>query len=558
VSTQIDNTLISQVKAALATDAELAKKVVRELSDKQDLLERMEDTISERSELVQALEIAQIQIEDLAAKGDLVDSLTAEVTELKAAISKGLPIVGEKLSEDAFGANGAASSADYREISEECENLREIRKDLEDELTLRDEIIASLRDDFQGAHGGPSGDADFDALLAEKNNLSDQLTLSLSQLDQVTDREGLVVRVDGLTRQAEELQSRLEQSLAENNQLQNKLDETKEQLKSVAVGGSSGNSPVGHSPGAIVTVLILIIVVGYTGFQTLAKKTLVKGTVPTVNTLPSSVAEGYVLPLEEIEFVAFQRLRQQQMTLDEVLALRSPERVPAVSIVKKGIEKAIESDSPYRKVLALIAVGQFPEAIEAFTAVDIELKKARARFVYLTGRTNFLAGHIAEALRLLRMSVELSPELVDGWRSLGDLYVFQDNVEQATFCYGEALKADENDALTLAALGAVYSLNDEVGKAIKYFTKSVESDSSLAKSWYALGMLYQRAEDYGKAAKTLERAIVLDPDSAQTHFALGHCYKILGKADLAKHHKDRAVNLGYQDAGPAGETSSGG
>lgn len=95
-------------------------------------------------------------------------------------------------------------------------------------------------------------------------------------------------------------------------------------------------------------------------------------------------------------------------------------------------------------------------------------------------------------------------------------------------------------------------------KAISYFSKSVKSDSSLTQSWYALGMLYQRSEDFGQAAKTLKRAIILDPENAQTHFALSHCYKILGKADLAKHHKGRAVNLGYQDVGPVGTPSSGG
>jgi len=115
----------------LSTDADLAKKIIRELSDKEDLLERVEDSISERAELVQALEVAQIQIEALAVKSELVDGLNSKVEQFKVQIKQlestqhelTVPSPAERLSDGVFGANGAASPADYHELKDECVHL---------------------------------------------------------------------------------------------------------------------------------------------------------------------------------------------------------------------------------------------------------------------------------------------------------------------------------------------------------------------------------------------------------------------------------------------------
>jgi len=549
VTQQVEKTLISQVKEALPDDLALAKKILQEISDKEDLLERVEDGIGERAELSQALEIAQIQIEDLAAKAE---KLTQEVTSLNSDKENGNSVTsaiskGEPLSEDAFTAHGAASTADYDEISQECDKLRDEKQDLEDELTLRDEIIASLKDDFQGAHGAPSGNADFDALIEEKNNLSEQLALSLSQLEQATDRDGLVLRVERLTEQIEELQSSLEQSLAQNNHLQNKLDEAKQQAKTTAL--NNGASHVSHSPGAIFTVLLLVAGMGVLAFYTMTGtgSTNKSGTSTVVTTKAPHV--NYLLPVEEIETVSFERLRRQRSDLNSILALRSREQFPDVKTMRKEFKRALESEIPYRRALAQIGGGKFEDSLKSLEAAKEDHKKKEALLAYLVGRASFLAGHMNDAAKQLRKAVEVNPQLVDGWRALGDLYMFQDNVEQARFCYNEALKVDEDDALSHAALGAICSLNDEVRKAISHYKHSVKSNDSLPESWYALGMLYQRAEDFGSAAKALEKAIIFEPENAQTHFALSHCYKILQKPSQSKHHRERAINLGYEPVG---------
>ena len=154
--------------------------------------------------------------------------------------------------------------------------------------------------------------------------------------------------------------------------------------------------------------------------------------------------------------------------------------------------------------------------------------------------------------------------------------------DDARKAYGEMLKEDPNNALTLANLGAVEQGAGRLKEAQEYLQRAVAANPALLQSWIALGMVsYEKGDTYlalsalsravhedptdakahnylavivkklgwlDAAEAELQRAIALNPDYANAHFnlALMHLERIPPALELAKRHYDKALSLGAE------------
>jgi len=543
--------LLARVRTALAGDEDLARQIIKELSDKDDLLERIEDAVAEKMEMAQRLEAA------LATSGDST-ALTARLQKLESDYRQAVEAKNRfadelqrlKSSLPTSGAPSVPVGAVSDEVLRELEQLRQTRSELEQELMMRDEVLAQLRTDMQQG-GRPTGDGAYDTLLEEKNNMAEQLTLALSQLEEVTDREGLVAKLDQKTRQASDLDEQLQQTLTENGALRARLSEAEDKAKRFERASQGpGDEQHRHSPVTIWVVGIVLFLAIYLG----ANRRSAPIATPEPSRSPIAAAAADRVKTEILEDVARHRLFKQRGALPEVVDAVAKDRSLDAGHLREAVEAAVDDDEPYRKALAAVAAGRFDDALVELQAEDERRISAQGMLLYLRGRTAFFAGRLADANRLLRQAVERDYTLTDAWRALGDLYVFDERTEDALRCYREALKVDPKDARALAAIGGIYSLNDDLDKAIASYQQAVEIDRSLVEALYALGMVYQRKEDWGRAAQYFEEVILLDPSNARAHWDLARCYDVLGKGDKARQHRSRAEALGFEDLGPNGPT----
>ena len=544
------NTLITRIQKALSNDDTLAREIIKELSDKDDLLERIEDAVAEKMSFSQRLEVAEEQLQALVDQTTKMQQLEKDYRAAVEAKNKFAEELQQAKMTSGAGLPAAATATGSDEIMRELEELRRTRQELEQELTMRDEVLASLRADLQGG-GGATGDGAYDALLAEKNNLAEQLTLALSQLEEVTDREGLVAKLDQKTRQVLDMEDQYQGLLAENNSLRARVDESEDKVKRLEQHNRGQESEGGHNPATIWIVGILLFVAIYGSMNWRRQPAVTPRPTRTTKMVP---VVKKAIEIETFEEIARRRLEKQKGSITTIITDLATEKDVDEERLREALNEASESDKPFLEALSLIASGDFDEALVPLQREDERRKASLGSLFYFRGRTAFFAGRIEDARRFLKIAVERDYTSTDAWRALGDLYVFEDKTSDALRCYKEAIKINEKDALAHIAVGGIHSLEDNLDEALKSYEKAVKADSGLVDAHFALGMLYQRKEDWGKAAQYFEETILLEAGNARAHWSLAKCYEIQGKVDKARQHKERAKALGYQDLGPPGPT----
>jgi len=182
---------------------------------------------------------------------------------------------------------------------------------------------------------------------------------------------------------------------------------------------------------------------------------------------------------------------------------------------------------------------------------------------------------------LLRMAIQIVPEFVNPYVSLGELYRTAGKFDSAKAYYFKALRIEPNEQNAFLSLGIMYSMTrvlDSAGiyyrKALaiqpfwaeahgdfaNYFDMTGNLDSALNQYNIALkqnpdvfgpylnrGGCLQRKGRCDEAMKDFERAIELNPDYGQTYYLRSHCERDKGRKDLALKDVEKATALGFTD-----------
>ena len=126
------------------------------------------------------------------------------------------------------------------------------------------------------------------------------------------------------------------------------------------------------------------------------------------------------------------------------------------------------------------------------------------------------------------------------------------DIGKAIELFSQAIRKDPEYARAYAALAtAQVTLTmccdgqpSELTEAKLAAQKAVDLDDELAEGHSALGALnYFHDWDWTKAEKEYQRALELDPNSAIAHFQYGDFLGLMGRADEATAHKERAMQL---------------
>jgi len=541
--TELDHTqLLQKLQQALPQQPELLRALIKELSDKEEMFERLEDVVAEKTELAERLSQAEQGLQSAGSQSEELERLRKDFRELKTERAR----LAEEVQ---LRQGGGVSSAGGDEMRAELEKLRQTRDELEQDLIVRDDILGQLREDFQKIGGGSD---DVEQLRVERDNYAEQLTLALSQLEEVASKDRTVQRLDQMTKLCDDLESQMQQKATESQHLLSRAQEAEERCKEFERGRSETADE--EQPPNTLGVLIagaligIAIFVGYNHFKQPVRQTKrpISG-VAVVHQAPVGAAL--------LEKVVLARLTLQQMSTSSALERVARKDEQDVGRLREAVDLALDGEDTYRRLLAYLALGRFQEALGTVEVLEREQKRMRALLDYFRGRASFFVGRSRDASIYLRLSLEKDNDLADAWRALGDVYSLSEQTEDALRCYREAIRAQPEDALAYAALGGLFNLKDEPEEAMAAFEKAINIDPKLAEAHYALGLLLQRKEDWGRACESFEEAIVLESDNPRSHYYLSRCYDVLGKKDKSRHHRERARELGY--SGPGAGSAAG-
>lgn len=219
----------------------------------------------------------------------------------------------------------------------------------------------------------------------------------------------------------------------------------------------------------------------------------------------------------------FKKLRPDMFTLIVYVAFAGEHRQtvevsPGLADSKKRVfvEVAFQPNRS-RKTLQEVSSSQLSVSVKAIK----ELEKA---FKRLEKRDR--EGAVAH----LKKSVEISPQFIEGWNTLGTMAYQSGKYELAERYFREALEHDPESYAPMVNLGGALLSQGKIRESLPWNMAAVESrpDDALAHS--QVGLSYYYLGRYREAEEHLKQAVALDPG----HFS----YPQLPLADIYLRNQD--------------------
>ncbi len=94
-----------------------------------------------------------------------------------------------------------------------------------------------------------------------------------------------------------------------------------------------------------------------------------------------------------------------------------------------------------------------------------------------------------------------------------ELLIIKKNLyDKAIQCYEKAVEIDPNYVSTWISMGIAYESKKEYDKAIECYEKALELDPNHVSAWYRMGIAYSDKKEYNKAIECYEKSLELDPN----------------------------------------------
>jgi DNA-binding winged helix-turn-helix (wHTH) protein/TolB-like protein/Tfp pilus assembly protein PilF len=188
----------------------------------------------------------------------------------------------------------------------------------------------------------------------------------------------------------------------------------------------------------------------------------------------------------------------------------------------KYFQQAIETDSSYARAYAALA-RCYSRAVHNFE--DIAAPEDALRLS-------------AEAAK---RALELDPNLADAHVAMGDVFYFNDQLDEADREYQLALQLEPNSSMFHMKYGLISFASLRLDKAVQHLKLAQELDPPSPVINSTLGLMLVMQRDYENAGKYCQRAVELDPNNPLAALYLAYAYEQSGNYDLAIQQYRRAA-----------------
>jgi len=160
------------------------------------------------------------------------------------------------------------------------------------------------------------------------------------------------------------------------------------------------------------------------------------------------------------------------------------------------------------------------------TNVFHEYLNSFSRPYYHEGLAYYKHSHdSALALEYLRKSLFMRPDDPDVYETMGNIYLYNDELKKAEVSYRRALMLERRFPEVMNNLGIVYAKRGELERAKSIFREVLFlSPVESVKARINLGGIYFMEKNYRQAETEYKRALFLDPDNLQALYRLALVY----------------------------------
>ncbi len=136
----------------------------------------------------------------------------------------------------------------------------------------------------------------------------------------------------------------------------------------------------------------------------------------------------------------------------------------------------------------------------------------------------FHSGDMEGAIDLFRRAIEINPEYVHAYISLGSAQLRLDQIDAAERSFRRAIEFDAENSLAYLGLGQAYKLFGSTDEAITYVERALELDPENADAAFTLALIYADEADYEKEFAALTRTVGIDPRNGQAYSRLADLF----------------------------------
>jgi tetratricopeptide (TPR) repeat protein len=227
------------------------------------------------------------------------------------------------------------------------------------------------------------------------------------------------------------------------------------------------------------------------------------------------------------------------------LAGKSAEAIPYLEKVQSWYPSA-NVDAAYILGVSYIQTKNYPQARVAFAKMFKVPADSAAAYLFtarLLLRLDF--GVVAEEYG--KKAVELDPKLPLAHQLLGELYLYQSKIPEASAQLEQELAINPGNPVAYYKLADAYSRLQKFDEAEKLLQRSIWLDATSTGPYILMGKVLQKKGESALAVRSLQRAIAMDPNNAIPHHLLGQAYRDLGRTEDAERELKLAEQLQSRD-----------
>jgi tetratricopeptide (TPR) repeat protein len=142
-------------------------------------------------------------------------------------------------------------------------------------------------------------------------------------------------------------------------------------------------------------------------------------------------------------------------------------------------------------------------------------------------------GYYHRAEDLLLRVVRATPNFVEAYDQLAELYYQMDRKEDAIGMYLSLLRVNERNARAHYDLGVLYVATGRTSEAARHFRRSIDLSPQEWAPIYNLGACHMQSGDYREAVSLFRTALQMNPRSEEAQLGLSVARNALGDKKVA-------------------------
>jgi len=223
------------------------------------------------------------------------------------------------------------------------------------------------------------------------------------------------------------------------------------------------------------------------------------------------------------------------------LAGKPRDAIPYLEKVQSWYPSA-NVDAAYILGVAYIQSKQYPNARAAFAKMFQVPSESAAAYLF-TARLLLRFDFAPVAEEYGKKALELDAKLPLAHQMLGELYLYQSKIPEATAQFEQELMINPGNPAAYYKLADAYSRAQKFDEAERLLQRSIWLDATSTGPYILLGKVLLKKGETQLAIRALQRAVSMDPNNNIPHHLLGQAYRDLGRGEDAERELKIAEQL---------------